>query len=85
MRLKALSILKALSHTTWGADRTTLLQLYRSLIRSKLDYGSNVYGLARKSYLAMLDHIHHQGLRLALGASRTSPTPCLYVKADKPS
>ena len=26
--LKSLSILKVLSHTTWGADRTTLLQLY---------------------------------------------------------
>ena len=28
-----------------------LLNLYRSLIRSKLDYGSIVYGSARKSYL----------------------------------
>ena len=31
-------MMKVLSHTTMGADRTTLLQLYRSLIRSKLDY-----------------------------------------------
>ena len=77
--------MKVLSHTTWGADRTTLLQLYRSLIRSKLDYGSIVYGSARKSYLAMLDPIHHQGLRLALGAFRTSPTASLYVEADEPS
>ena len=42
--LKSLNILKVLSHTTWGADQTTLLQLYRSLIRSKLDYRSIVYG-----------------------------------------
>ena len=83
--LKSLNILKVLSHTTWGADRTTLLKLYRSLIRSKLDYGSIVYGSARKSYLAMLDPIHHQGLRLALGAFRTSPTASLYVEADEPS
>ena len=79
-----MNILKVLSHTTWGADRTTLLQLYRSLICSKLDYGSTVYGSARKSYLAMLDPIH-QGLRLALGAFRTSPTANLYVEADEPS
>ena len=71
--LKALNLLKVLSHTNWGADRTVLLQLYRSLIRSKLDYGSIVYGSARKSYLMMLDTVHHQGLRLALGAFRTSP------------
>ena len=44
---KALNMMKVLSHTTWGADRTTFLQLYRSLIQSKLDYGSIVYGSAR--------------------------------------
>ena len=83
--LKALNLLKVLSHTSWGADRTTLLHLYRSLIRSKLDYGSIVYGSARKSYLQMLDTVHNQGLRLALGAFRTSPISSLNVEADEPS
>ena len=83
--LKALDLLKVLSHTNWGADRTVLLQLFRSLIRSKLDYGSIVYGSARKSYLMMLDTVHHQGLRLALGAFRTSPVESLYVEAEEPS
>ena len=32
----------------------------------------------------MLDTIHHQGLRLALGAFRTSPVDSLYVKAGEP-
>ena len=63
--LKALNILKVPSHTSWDADRTTLLKLYRSLIRSKLDYGCIIYGSARKSYLQMLDPIHNQGLGLA--------------------
>ena len=47
--LKALDILKVLSSSDWGGDRTVLLNLYRSLIRSKLDYRSIVYGSARKS------------------------------------
>ena len=80
--LKVLNLLKVLSHTSWGADRTILLHLYRSLIQSKLDYGAIVYGSPRKSYLAMLDTVHHQGLRLALGAFRTSPVENLYVEAD---
>ena len=33
--LKALNLLKVLSHTSLGADRTTLLKLYQSLVRSK--------------------------------------------------
>ncbi|MCU7800748.1 MAG: reverse transcriptase-like protein [gamma proteobacterium symbiont of Lucinoma myriamae] len=83
--LKALDILKVLSNTNWGGDRTVLLNLYRSLIRSKLDYGSIVYGSARKSYLKTLDTIHHQGLRLALGAFRTSPVESLYAESNEPS
>ena len=61
------------------------LFLYRSLIRSKLDTGCIIYGSARKSYLKKLDTIHHQGLRLALGAFRTSPVQSLYSEAQEPS
>ena len=50
-----------------------------------MDYGSIIYGSARKTYLKILDTVHHQGLRLALGAFRTSPIPSLYVEADEPS
>ena len=48
-------------------------------------YAHNIYGSARKSYLQMLDPIHNQGLRVALGAFRTSPVDSLYVEADEPS
>ena len=33
----------------------------------------------------MLDTVHNQGLRLALGAFRTSPVSSLNVEADEPS
>ena len=79
--LKALNILKVSSHTSCGAERTTLLKLYWSLVRSKLDYGCIIYGSARKSFLQMLDPIHNQGLKLALGAFRTPPVASLYVEA----
>ena len=74
-----------MGHTVWGADRIVLLRLYRSLVRSKLDYGCIVYGSARRSILKQLDPIHHQGLRNALGAFRTSPAQSLYIEAHEPS
>ena len=85
LKAKCLKALKVLSRTSWGADRTTLLKLYRSLVWSKLDYGCIIYGSVRKSYLQMLDPIHNQGLRLALGAFKTSPVASLHVEADEPS
>ena len=44
-----------------------------------------MYGSTRKSYLQMLDPIHNQGLRLCLGAFRTSPVESIYVDAHEPS
>ena len=43
-----------------------------------------MYGSACKSYLQMLDPIYNQGLRLCLGAFRTSPVESLYVDAHEP-
>ncbi|PVD27480.1 hypothetical protein C0Q70_12641 [Pomacea canaliculata] len=81
---KALDILRVVGHVSWGADRTVLLRLYRALVRSKLDYGSIIYGSVRESYLKILDPIHHQGLRICLGAFRTTPVQSLYAEAGEP-
>ena len=44
-----------------------------------------MYGSALRSILKQLDPIHHQGLRIALGAFRTSPAQSLYIEAHEPS
>lgn len=81
---KALNLLKVVGHYDWGADRRTLLNLYRTLVRSKLDYGSIVYGSARHSYVRILDPIQNGALRICLGAFRTSPADSLCVEAEEP-
>ena len=81
--LKALNIIKVTSHHKWGGDQQTLLNLYRAIIRSKLDYGCAVYGSARPSYLRMLDPVINQALRLCLGAYRTSPKESLQIEAGE--
>ena len=43
-----------------------------------------MYGSARPSYIKRLDTVHNQGLRLCLGAFRTSPVQSLYVEANEP-
>ena len=51
----------------------------------KLDYGCIVYGSAAKNNLKLLDPIHHSGLRISLGAFRTSPVQSLYTEAGETS
>ncbi|KAK3893021.1 hypothetical protein Pcinc_003200 [Petrolisthes cinctipes] len=82
--LKALNLLRVLIHTSWGADRATLLRLYHVLIRSKLDYGCEVYSSATDARLRVLDPVHHAGVRLATEAFRSSPIPSLLVDANEP-
>ena len=79
----AQQLLRVIAHTKWGADCQTLIKLYRTLLHSQLDYGIFVYRSARKSYLKQLDPIHHESLRLVLGAIRISPIDSLYTKAHE--
>ena len=80
---KAMNILRVIAHYDWGADQATLLHLYRSLIRSKLDYGCMVYGSASNSYIKQLDTIQNEALRICLGAFKSSPINSLHVEANE--
>ena len=81
---KAINLLKVIAKMDWGADRSVLLRLYRAYVRSRMEYGCAVFSSARKSYLKKLEPIQNQGLRICLGAFRTSPMQSLYVEANEP-
>ena len=81
--LKTLEILKALSHTSWGADRKHMLMLYKSLIASKLAYGCEIYSSAKDSKLKTLNSVHNAGIRIASGAFKSSPISSLMVDAGE--
>ena len=78
--VKALNLLRVVSNTDWGGDRTVLLRLYRAFVRSKLDYRCFIYGATCKSYISLLDPIQNKLLRLSLGAFRTYPAQSLCVE-----
>ena len=82
--LKTLNILNVIGNNEWRADCKVMLRLYRSLVRSKLEYEFIVYGSARKSYLKMMDPVHNQGLRRFLAPSKTSHVENVYVDAHEP-
>ncbi|GFX98438.1 putative RNA-directed DNA polymerase from transposon X-element [Trichonephila clavipes] len=80
---KSLNLLKVLSNTSWGADRTSLLRVYQAIVLSRIDYGGVVYGSACNSTLKKLDPFHPMALRICSSAFRTSPVQSLYVNCNQ--
>lgn len=79
---RRLDLMKRSCGTKWGAGRDVLLLIYKSYIRSLLDYGSVVYGSAAMTTLKPLDVLQNSALRIALGAFKTSPTVSLHAEAN---
>ena len=81
---RRLNLFRCISGTDFGADRKTLLHLYKSLIRPVIEYGSIVYAGASESSLAKLETIQNTFIRIALGVMKTSPVFALQVESMIP-
>ena len=71
--LSRLNILKILSAKNWGTDQNTLIKTYKTLIQSKIDYGSIIYGSAKEYITCKLEPILNTSMRIASGVFTTSP------------
>ena len=80
--LKRLNLMKSLAGIKWGADRHTLLRFYCAYIRSCLNYGCEVYGVASPSLLHKLDVIQNTAMRITLGAFKSSPVTAFQAESS---
>jgi hypothetical protein len=62
--LKRLNILKVLSNKKWGLTIKTLTDIYKSLIRSLLDYSSIIYPYLSTSSIDMPERIQIRCLKI---------------------
>jgi len=79
-----LKTIKILGNSSWGSDTKSLITIYKALILSLIDYGDIIYNSAKNKDLNTLDPIHNQGIRLAIGAFRTSPVDSILFYAGEP-
>ena len=68
-----INILKCLSNQKLECNTQSLINIFKSIIISKIDYGLVLYGNTAISNLNRVKTIYHSGMRLALGALRTTP------------
>jgi hypothetical protein len=80
----AINVIKTLAHTKWGSNQNTLIRLHKTLVISKLEYGSELYGSAAKTYPQKLDSIHNTGMRLSLGPFCTNPIESFLMESELP-
>src|SRR6218665_1360378 len=67
-----INLLRSLTGQKWGAGKRSLLTIYRTLIRSRLDYGCQILYTASKRQLKQLDTIQHTCLRICCGAMKST-------------
>ena len=80
---KRLNLMRAVAGNSWGANKKSLLTIYRSLIRSVIDYGSIAYNSASISTKNKLDVIQHKALRIACGAFCSTAASALQVETGE--
>ena len=62
---KALNLMRSVSSTECGAGQKTLIMIYRSLIRFKVDYGCIVYNSASSRELESLQSVSNEATKLS--------------------
>ena len=81
--IRDLRLLKTLAYSKTKTDTKMLLRIYKTIILPKIDYGCSAYGTAAQTKLGKyLDPLHHNALRLCLGAFHTTPKESLYVESN---
>ena len=77
-----LNLFRCLTSSECGADRATLLRLYKAIVLPVIEYGAIMYAGGKEKVLQSLETVQNSFLRLALGVMKTSPISALQVEAN---
>ena len=83
--INKLNIIKFLSSKHCHVHPTTLLQITKALILSKIEYGLPIYGKCATSHIKLLFAPYHSAVKRSLHAFPTSPTRNVLAEGGLPS
>jgi len=78
-----INLLRSLTGQDWGAGKYTLLRIYRTLIRPRLDYGLELFHTATKSNWKKLEVLQNVCLKIACGSMRGSAIDALQQECGE--
>lgn len=76
--IKQTNILKILANRNWGANEDSLLSVYKSIVRSRLEYGCVAFQSAKPHIIQKLQLVQNLSIRISMGAYRTSPVISIH-------
>lgn len=82
--LKRINIMKSVAYTKLGASSKIIKLFYTAYVRAKIDYGSCLYGSAADAHLRKLEPVQNAGLRMILGAMKSTPILSLQAETQLP-
>ena len=68
--MERLKFIKTLAHKEWGLSQTTLISIYKSLMRSLVEYSTTIFYLAPTSSTKRLQTLQNDALRSILKIKR---------------
>ena len=77
-----INLLKRLASSNWGANKTSLRQLYTGYVRAVLDYSAPLQATASISNQEKLDRKQSQAVHFVCGALRSTPTSACEIDAN---
>ncbi|XP_026481045.1 uncharacterized protein LOC113387873 [Ctenocephalides felis] len=77
------NIIKRLVGIDWGVYQSSCLAIYKSIIRSHIDYRYFIYGGISTNIQGLLDEAQLSALRLCLGAIRSTPRIAVLAEAGE--
>jgi hypothetical protein len=80
----AIDILSWLRHTWWGADPLILLHLYKSLVRTRTEYGNFLIHGLPNSQKVLIEKIQLKALERVLGLRSSTPANIVLGEANIP-
>jgi ribonuclease HI len=78
-----LNLMRSVTGSYWGASRSSLITIYKMLIRSILDYGAVAYDSATEAVKKKLDSIQASALRIITGAMSSTAVSALQVETGE--
>ena len=78
---KKMNIIKFLCGVKWGSDPSTLFILYKSYVRSLIDYGSFIYFPKSQQHVETLEKIQFPNLRALMGYRISTPTNVIIAES----